>query len=87
MATYIFKKETKGFSITKEGLKVSYGNGVEFRGHVKGTTAQIRFGTFTDPLSTLDITPSSDTITVNEVLFAGTASELIDSLRDTVLFD
>lgn len=86
MSAYSFVKETNGFSITKDGLKVRYGD-VSFRGFPKGDVAQIQISEFKGSrLSDYDINLSSDTVSVNSVVFSGTATELIDELGDTVLF-
>lgn len=86
MATIIFTKETKGISITINGQKTSYNANIFFRGYSKGATeafvSVLPFGT--QPISQYSANTSTDTITVNSVLFASTATALIDSLRNTV---
>ena len=88
MSAYIFKKETKGFSVTKDLLKASYG-GISYRatGSV-AKVAKIEFPGFQyTGVNGYSIDLNVDTVTIGVTPFAGTASALIDSLRDTVFFD
>lgn len=88
MATIVFKKETKGISITRDGQKTSYSANVFFRGTASGFTATqasisvLPFGT--QPISIYSVDTVNDTITVNVTPFSGDADDLIDSLRTNV---
>jgi hypothetical protein len=88
MSAYIFTKETKGFSISKDGSKVSYAGAFSFTGHSSGTTATIKINEsgklrLNDSIISIGV----DTVTIGVTPFAGTASGLIDTLRDTVFFN
>lgn len=84
MATYEFTKETGGFSIKKDALKVSYSSATKFRAYASGTKANILFPEYPQPISQIEVIIGTDTVKVNTVTFAGTATELVDALRDTV---
>ena len=85
MSAYTFVKETKGFSITKDGLKVSY-NLVSFRGFGSAANvASISFPQFSDnPVSQISVDMDVDTVTIGVTPFAGTATQLIDNLRNNI---
>jgi len=85
MSVYTFVKETKGFSITKDGLKVSY-NLASFRGYGSAANvAMITFPQFSDnPISQISVDMAVDTVTIGVTPFAGTAIQLVDNLRDNI---
>jgi hypothetical protein len=88
MKTYIFKKETKGFSVSIDGSKASYGGAFSFVAYPNGSNADIKInesGKIRRNDLSIDVTV--DSVTVGVTLFAGTATALIDSLRDTVFFN
>lgn len=86
--TINFSKETKGFSITKDGKKISYGN-VSFRAYpnTDNNVAAISFSQFQQDISRYEVNTATDTVTVGGVANAQNASALIDTLRNTVLYD
>lgn len=88
MKTYIFKKETKGFSISIDGSKASYGGAFSFVAYPNGTKSDIKINESGKiRRNDLSIDVDVDSVTIDSSLFAGTATELIDSLRDTVFFN
>lgn len=87
--TIDFSKETKGISITKNGVKTSFSAGVVFMGYPTGdTVARVKIHQFGDvPLADHKVNLSEDTITVNGVAFdpeVDDATNLIDDLREGV---
>lgn len=87
MATINFTKETKGISITKNGVKISMSQRVVFMGFPTGaSTANINIAPFVDrKISQFVVDTTTDTLSINAgATFVGTASAFIDSLRTNV---